>query len=611
MSSYHQLNLTLQGNNDQRHTAHTEAKLAPVYKIDWVFEEAVWSRLPDGTISDGMYDTHFDTMKFLSHVTTHDDNQAFGSPFNKKIATAPVEVTEGGIILLTNQPNPLHNGFYMAINSFYTIGHAPWATAQDTFTIWAQDFVRMSFDAQVTALHPMQNRVEISHTFDESAFVDEADGTVTFTPTNSAAVVYNSRLALLSAVTFTPATFYFSALNYVLYLTCQTDPKRNGVYSSIVMNTPSFQQVRIPYFDYGISGRTDVSANIIVKSTNKKYSYACLDGSTSILGAVLTRDAHVAKHLADMRSKVPTTLNALYRRGITKVYERLLGVDNKAHYYVDANGVGRYRLYASLTRPDSHFSNYVDFDSKNMIKSTDIPEGTPFGDSRDCIVINSTYAGGRYNGVYETSTTGGGTGDDLYAEYIRVDNDDHTRLEMQDANANIYYWHRSELYIHGVCGSQKLVKAEPRHNFFTGAAAAAPAAIKSGEVHVGRSFIADQLSMTHTVFHATYNANTADLDALRKRGLAVVFTNLLAKIPHSNSGSSEERTKQAHFHVYFEADKKFTQVERHNIKYKSLDIPHKLKYRFVYEDTHEDLSDEHALTIGKCSLKLQFIGQLF
>ena len=609
MSSYHQLNLTLQGNNDQRNTAHTDAKLAPVYKVDWVFEESVWSRLPNGTTSAGMYDTHFDNLKYVSHVTTHADNDP--TTFNKKITTSGVEVIAGGIILLTNQPNPLHNGFFMAINDFYTITAAPWATAQDTFTIWAQDFVRLSYDSHVTALHPQQNRVETSHTFDASAFVDEADGTVTFTPTVSAAVVYNARLAVLTAIPYSATTFYFSALKYLLYLTCQTDPKRNGVYSAVSMNVASFQQVRVPVFDYGVSGRPDISANILVKSTNRKYSYACLDGSTSIVGAVLTRDAHVAKHLADPRSRTPTTITPLFTKGITRIYTRLLGVDNKAHYLVDANGVGRYRVYGSINKHDSIFTSNLDWYNKNLVDDPDFTQGTPFSDARDCIVLNSDYAGGRYNGIYQTTVPNGGTGTEVYVDYVRVDNDDHNRFDMMDSSNNLYYWHRSELYIHGVCGSQKLVKAEPRHNFFTGAAAAAPAAIKSGEVHVGRSFIAEQLSMTHTVFHATYNANTANLDALRKRGLAVVFTNLLAKIPHSNSGSSEERTKQAHFHVYFEADKKFTQVDRHNIKYKALDIPFKLKYRFVYEDTHEDLSDEHARTVGKCSLKLQFIGQLF
>ena len=131
--------------------------------------------------------------------------------------------------------------------------------------------------------------------------------------------------------------------------------------------------------------------------------------------------------------------------------------------------------------------------------------------------------------------------------------------------------------------------------------------VKSGRIEVGKEFSASYVSLTHTAFFANPFYPSL-VDELRLRGLAVTFGHLLHGHGHSHSGSGNERSRQPHFHVHIDHAKTSTMVNRHNIHYKSMHIPHLIDFQYVYEDDGKPLSDEHARAIGQVVLTLTFEG---
>ena len=132
----------------------------------------------------------------------------------------------------------------------------------------------------------------------------------------------------------------------------------------------------------------------------------------------------------------------------------------------------------------------------------------------------------------------------------------------------------------------------------------------SGTMRCGREFEADSLSFTHTTLQQRFGSSDAVFDELRLRGLSVELPGIFAShgISHSSSGAGGEHGRQPHVNIHIEDGKKTTSVDRHNIHYSSLRIPHEIDYKYVYTDTGEPVTDEHGDTIGKCCLTSQFTG---
>lgn len=132
----------------------------------------------------------------------------------------------------------------------------------------------------------------------------------------------------------------------------------------------------------------------------------------------------------------------------------------------------------------------------------------------------------------------------------------------------------------------------------------------SGTMLCGREFEAESMAFTHTLFQQRIGSSDTGLDELRVRGLSVELPGIFAThgISHSSSGVGIEHGRTPHVNVHIEDGKKTTSVDRHNIHYRALRIPHEISYKYVYTDTGEALADEHGDVIGKCTLTSQFTG---
>ena len=144
----------------------------------------------------------------------------------------------------------------------------------------------------------------------------------------------------------------------------------------------------------------------------------------------------------------------------------------------------------------------------------------------------------------------------------------------------------------------------------TTTAAPSPNFKNSGTMLCGREFEAESMAFTHTLFQQRIGSSDTALDELRVRGLSVELPGIFAThgISHSSSGVGIEHGRTPHVNVHIEDGKKTTSVDRHNIHYRALRIPHEISYKYVYTDTGEALADEHGDVIGKCTLTSQFTG---
>ena len=138
----------------------------------------------------------------------------------------------------------------------------------------------------------------------------------------------------------------------------------------------------------------------------------------------------------------------------------------------------------------------------------------------------------------------------------------------------------------------------------------APNFKNTGTMLCGREFNADSMAFTHTLFQQRIGSSDTALDELRLRGLSVELPDVFAThgISHSSSGVGREHGRTPHVNIHIEDGKKTTSVERHNIHYRALRIPHQISYKYVYTDTGEALAAEHGDVIGKCVLTSQFRG---
>jgi hypothetical protein len=132
----------------------------------------------------------------------------------------------------------------------------------------------------------------------------------------------------------------------------------------------------------------------------------------------------------------------------------------------------------------------------------------------------------------------------------------------------------------------------------------------TGTMLCGREFNADSMAFTHTLFQQRIGSSDTALDELRLRGLSVELPDVFAThgISHSSSGVGREHGRTPHVNIHIEDGKKTTSVERHNIHYRALRIPHQISYKYVYTDTGEALAAEHGDVVGKCVLTSQFRG---
>jgi hypothetical protein len=307
---------------------------------------------------------------------------------------------------------------------------------------------------------------------------------------------------------------------------------------------------------------------------------------------------------------------------------RIRGVDGRVTWKAPANGPQILEYFGNTTHPNSLYTSSITYGASeqlidgsrgfrssttNLRLITGMP--TPVADGvymfKKVLDAASPYMKVQYERVdgynsVHTSATGNAT-------YLAGSNNGQQyTVEITHPDASKTYLQTSDNYVPGYRGGVTHHTKKP--TLYAALTGTAPDVIKRGDLTVGRQFTSDEIQMTHTMFSATLGTNVAygyAYDSLIKRGLAVVLErDVLPHNAHSASGAGSERLREPHFHIYTEADEPFSAIERHNVHYKSLRIPSRTGWRYVYEDTGEDISDEHAKVIGKCSITLNFRGFL-
>lgn len=618
---YHQLKLQFPGNNDPRHNPHsTRAPLVAeqTYVINKIFTEPVLGITPVAgggfETSTALHGPHFNANKWVSIVI---DNGVNAAPVIQGHVIA-----RGDIILFTNQTGNTHlNGFYIVLNDYYRVSTGVWANS-GTYT-YAIGLQRLSTDMTPHPTSVLQyrsdQRVELEDDVSSllgggATWAADEFGSDMFTfATNTPSI----RRKLATETVYESVTISLTE-NFQILLTDQDDSSRNGYYSNHLQPASKLREFRrFPKFEYGTGSTLYVYGNAIDSQGQRVSAEATEASHRSIIefipGNILYENAS-----DDIMQKLTVDMTMT----------RLRGVDGRVTWTAPANGPQILELFGNTTHPNSLYTsskNYTDAEQvidrtrglnssiTNLRLITGMP--TPVADGvymfKKVVDAASPFMKVQYERVdgynsVHTSATGN-------PSYLASSNSGQQyTVEVTHPDASKTYLQTSDNYVPGYRGGVTHHTKKP--TLISALTGTAPDVIKRGDITVGRQFTSDEIQMTHTMFSATLGTNVAygyAYDSLIKRGLAVVLErDVLPHNAHSASGSGSERLREPHFHIYTEADEPFSAIERHNVHYKSLRIPSRTGWRYVYEDTGEDISDEHAKVIGKCSITLNFRGFL-
>ncbi len=129
----------------------------------------------------------------------------------------------------------------------------------------------------------------------------------------------------------------------------------------------------------------------------------------------------------------------------------------------------------------------------------------------------------------------------------------------------------------------------------------------SGRIEGVRDIHAEEAEISSIVFYAARNSNMTHHNELVARGLKVEIDDLFHRLSLPVGGDSRH-TQKPGIIIPLEFNRTFTRVHRSSLMFDTLDLKQVMDYRFVYADTGEALSDEHARTVGRVYLTMNYKG---
>lgn len=613
---HHQLKITLPGNADIRH--HVHATRAPptedtTYPVAKVFHQAVTGYRPVPGSSPVafentglMYDANFTEHKYLSQV--------YLNPTDPAQRSAHVfeghALKRGEIVVLTAQQNTDHNGVYLVYTDYYDVGQSIWSAGGPWRAI---DMVRLSDDARFNSMISNAGKWTLRNDVSTSA-----GGSATWGKDEYGNDMFTYPHAVIMITAQIPGTgtwasqmSNFAASKYEFTLTEQVDSTRNGYYSNIA-SASGLEFKKHPIFDYGAGATTPVHGNFVEADGSRSYAKADAAGDITFMpGETL----YISEPDGVMQS---ITVDAHVTR--------IRGVDGKIKWHVPQSGPQTITFNSRITHPHSKYTDVADYMAVDYIK--DGTHGETWGGT---VILIQGMPIPAANGIYQFKEITNSNTPQQQTKYERIDGWGSTHssatgnalyaqhsfglqytVEMTHPDASKSYLQTTDNYIPGYRG--ELVHLDTKPNIYRALGVTAPPYVTGGHLDIGRQFTANGVSMTHTTFTAVFGTDVSHgstYDTLVRRGLAVVIENdVLPHHAHSASGTGNECNREPHFHIHLDADKPFTSTERHNVHYKALRIPADANFRYVFEDTGEDLDGTTAAVIAKCTITLNFIGHL-
>ena len=131
--------------------------------------------------------------------------------------------------------------------------------------------------------------------------------------------------------------------------------------------------------------------------------------------------------------------------------------------------------------------------------------------------------------------------------------------------------------------------------------------IKSGRIELNQHIVANQFSLTHTLFQASYGCDRYLINNLAEKGLCVRMDELLQNQGYSSVGILNEKQLPANITIMVECDKRTSMTTRDNLNYDSIGINNTINYQFVYRDG-QPISDSDALAVGRITLHFNYDG---
>ena len=119
--------------------------------------------------------------------------------------------------------------------------------------------------------------------------------------------------------------------------------------------------------------------------------------------------------------------------------------------------------------------------------------------------------------------------------------------------------------------------------------------------------MANQFSLTHTLFQAACGCDMYLINKLAEKGLCVRMDGLLQHQGYSSAGMLNEKQLAANITIMVECDKRTSMTTRDNLNYDSIGINNNINYEFVYRDG-SPISDEDALAVGRITLHFNYDG---
>ena len=119
--------------------------------------------------------------------------------------------------------------------------------------------------------------------------------------------------------------------------------------------------------------------------------------------------------------------------------------------------------------------------------------------------------------------------------------------------------------------------------------------------------MANQFSLTHSLFQAPYGCDRYLINNLSEKGLCVRMDELLQNQGYSSVGMLNEKQLPANITIMVECDKRTSMTTRDNLNYDSIGINNTINYQFVYRDG-TIISDDDALAVGRIVLHFNYDG---
>ena len=132
-------------------------------------------------------------------------------------------------------------------------------------------------------------------------------------------------------------------------------------------------------------------------------------------------------------------------------------------------------------------------------------------------------------------------------------------------------------------------------------------ATSSGRIEGVRDIHAEEAEISSTVFYAARNCNMTHYNQLASRGLKVEIEKLFHRFSLPIGGGNRHTHRPA-VNIPLEFNRTFTRMHRSSLMFDTLEIKQVMQYNFLYGDTGEPLSDEHARTVGRVYLTMNYKG---